>query len=180
MITLPDDDDDRAEIRYVDTDDLPADLPKDDTVAREPGDIYDSRAQVTQVARDVAAYLLHRRCIYKDKAYLGPVTVDVACANQRRILVSMITQPWSVDGRSCRITMDMPVSALWADAFSVTLNVGYGLGGILVHDADAVSAIDTLSKGGASKQQLLHAVNHCEGLPDHVAALRDHPLPTVG
>jgi hypothetical protein len=104
----------------------------------------------------------------------------VACANQRRILVSMITQPWSVDGPSCRITMDMPVSALWADAFSVTLNVGYGLGGILVHDADAVSAIDTLSKGGASKQQLLHAVNHCEGLPDHVAALRDHPLPTVG
>ena len=177
MMTLPDDEDERAEVRYGDIDDLPTDLPQDSTTAGDAADFSGSHAQV---ARSVAAYLPHRRCIYKDKAYLGPVTVDVACANQRRILVSMITQPWSVDGRSCRITMDMPARAIWADAFSVMLDIGYGIGGVLVHDPDAVQAFDALHEGGASKQQLLRAVNHCEGLPDHVAALRDHPLPTVG
>jgi len=64
-----------GEVRHVDIDALPEPLPHNKTAAAEPGQSADTDAAV---AREVAAFLLQRRCIYKDKFYRGPGEVDTA------------------------------------------------------------------------------------------------------
>lgn len=169
-----DDDKQWGEVRHVDTDELPAPLQQGRTDAAEPGQPADTEAGV---AREVAAFLLQRRCIYKDKFYQGPVTVDTAATNGRRIVVSMVAEPLPPENRRWRITMNMPARAARADALGVALYIGYGVGGMLVHDAEAVSAIEAMFRRGASRQDIFDAINHCKGLPDHVAARRYQPLP---
>ncbi len=163
-----------GEVRHVDIGALPAPLPHNKTAAAEPGQSADTDAAV---AREVAAFLLQRRCIYKDKFYRGLVTVDTTATNGLRIVVSMVVEPLPPEVRRWRITMNMPARAVRADALGITLDIGYGVGGILVHDAEAVSAIEAMFRRGASGQETLDAINHCIGLPAHVAARRYRPLP---
>lgn len=134
--------------------------------------------RAVKYAKSIANYLLGRTCIYKDKGYIGPVSIDFASSSYRWIQISFITHPWGNQETPQRRTLIAPIRGISAEGFSIHVSAGYGINGIFVHDASAIEAINQLYVAGADGQEIIHAINFGKYLPENISMLRYMPLKT--
>lgn len=128
------------------------------------------------LSKSIAAHLMGRECVYKDKSYVGPVVVDFASASYRWIQISCVTRPWRSGEQVRKFTLVTPVNGILATRFCIHVSGGYGVGGVFIHEPIAVDAIKKLYRSGADGQAVISAINHTKGLPDEVAMLDDLPF----
>lgn len=123
----------------------------------------------------VAELLAGRLCVYKEKGYVGPVLVERAKCEAGALEMDVTTRPWDSAQEGQAFVLMGPLDGVAANGFSIAVGA-YGAGGTLVHAQRAIDEIEALRRSGASRQQLVDAINAGEGLSDAVRALLRQPF----